>query len=245
MLNRKDSSHANNVAKFQSAINVVMSFGSSYKPANFLSVPNLSNSEMEASSALNEVNKFHNEHKEAVNARRESFDYLKDLFPRIVKAMEAHLASEERIKDAQGLINRMNGSTKTVTVDSAEPGKGKEKKRVHTSSNTSYINKAVTLENLILILSKEPNYLPSEPALSILELKSFHAKIVALNRAVEKTNTDWQVMLNERDKILYEGKNNLSDLLRNVKNYVKSAYGKASEQYRLIKGITIRSYRHA
>ena len=242
MSNKKDGSHANNVLQFQSAINMVVSYGSSYRPAGYLSLENLSNTEKEASLALRKVNEYKSACNEATIIRDQLFRRLRPIFKRIIETMEVCRASKERLKDAQIIYKHMQGHFKYVTLEPTEPNKETIKKRIHVGAHKSFLDKAVTLENLILILQKEPNYLPNETELSIPELQTLHSKIIGQIKLVIKKHNEWRSMLLERNRIFYLRQDNLHCLLQSVKRYVKLTYGTASEQYRLIKNITIKKY---
>jgi hypothetical protein len=102
-------------------------------------------------------------------------------------------------------------------------------------SELSFGSMTQTFANIITILESFNNYNPSRFELQIPQLRANLSNIITANAEVVNTHSPMKVAIDNR-KGLYE---NLSKVSQRIKEYVKGNYGTQSNEYKLIKGLSI------
>ena len=236
MVSTSETGHAKNVANFQQLINLIIQLGTTYKPSkNSLQLPQLITLKTTAENNISEVLHAKINHSNKINERLMAFNGIKVLTTRLINALQATDASDEKIANAKTYNRKIQGkralsSKKTTTPD------GTPTKTISTSQQ-SYDLLIHHLNGLNQTLKTEPSYHPNE---TDLQFETIQEKIKTLN---EKNNEVIGAYVKasrarmERDKTLYSENTGLIETANDVKKYLKSVFGTNSPEYEQVKGI--------
>ena len=240
MASTSEVGHAKNVANFYDLIAYVDGYGATYNPSkSSLTLPELNARYTEANNALTEVIAANTRYIVVVNDRFIAFNDLRPLSTRLINALDASHASNEIVKDAR-TINRKIQGQRASKVEEPLPTDEPAPKRI-SASQQSYDQLIQHFEALIAILEAEPSYTPSEAELSIPTLQAKLLDLKDKNEQVSGPVTRLSNARLNRDKGLYQKETGLVDIALDVKKYVKSVYGAASPEFRLVNAIPFRN----
>lgn len=141
----------------------------------------------------------------------------------------------------QGTLNQVRSLTQTIQGSSKKSKKpveeNKEAPKTVSTSRQSFTSKAENFGLLIQMLSTLPAYTPNEENIKIENLTTYHQSLEAATLAVDKTESELNTKLIERDKILYTEETGVYAIAQKIKKYVKSLYGATSPEFATISGI--------
>lgn len=250
MKTSSESGLMKNVTNFQQLVSFCSAFGVRYTPTKTnLSLGDLFAKQAEAETALQQALIAKAAFDNAINARRILFKPIKKLSTRVMNALKASGASEEKISDAQG-INRkiqgqraislkVNGHVAPVVPDSrdasedltADQTEVAEKKNISVSQQ-SYDMMIGHLRNLIHILDAEPSYNPVENELNVVGLSQYRGELEEANARVMSTFTALMIARASRNVVFFDKKTGLCQIAQDIKRYVRSVFGTESPQYK-------------
>jgi hypothetical protein len=142
------------------------------------------------------------------------------------------------VKDAN-TINRKIQGKRAKKIIPTNPDAPLENSKNISVSQQSYDRLISSFSEMIDLLTSETNYTPNEPNLKI---DSLNVKLDELKVANTNVINSFTIISNkriERNSLFYTGHNALTEIAKQVKNYVKSVFGAASPQYKQISGIKI------
>jgi chromosome segregation ATPase len=241
MASNSEVGHAKNVANFQDLIAFVEGYGPIYNPSKTsLTAEQLTALHATANASLQNVINLNTAYNDAVNSRVEAFADLRPLSTRLVNALEATDASQEKIDDAKGYNRKIQGqrATKEEPLDPNVPAP-----RRISASQQSYDQLIQHFEGLISVLASEPSYAPNETELQITSLQARAQDLSNKNNQEASADTAVSNARLERNRILYQENTGLVDTALDVKKYVKSLFGASSPEYNQIKGIKFKKYK--
>jgi len=240
MASKSEVGHAKNVANFQDLIAFVEGYGPTYNPSKTsLTAEQLTVLHSTANASLQNVINLNTAYDDAVNSRKEAFAALRPLSTRLINALEATDASQEKIDDAKGYNRKIQGQRAPKKEEPLDPNQPAPKKI--SASQQSYDQLIQHFEGLISVLSSEPSYAPNETELQITSLQAKAQDLRDQNNQVATTYTAVSNARLERNRILYQENTGLVDTALDVKKYVKSVYGASSPEYNQIKGIKFKN----
>tara|TARA_R110000823_G_scaffold159218_4_gene290353 strand:- start:79369 stop:80100 length:732 start_codon:yes stop_codon:yes gene_type:complete len=242
MASNSEVGHAKNVANFQDLIAFVEGYGPSYNPSKTsLTAEQLTALHSRANSSLQTVINLNTAYSDAVNSRVEAFANLRPLSTRLINALEATDASQEKIDDAKGFNRKIQGQRASTEEEPLDPNQPAPK-RISTSQQ-SYDQLIQHFEGLISVLASEASYTPNETELQITTLQAKAQDLRDKNNQVATAYTAVSNARLERNRILYQENTGLVDTALDVKKYVKSLFGASSPEYNQIKGIKFKNYK--
>ncbi|MBI5217436.1 MAG: hypothetical protein HY958_00705 [Bacteroidia bacterium] len=263
-----ETGHARNVANFGKVIPAVQSYGTLYTPsANEIKVPALQAQKTNLDNSLTLVRDTSNPYKNAMNARKETFNKLSKYTTRILKALKGCGATKKEITDGSGMEKKIQGTRITpkhaldafihsthktltgtpvtealeVTDNSTSPDTLQEILD-HSASQMSFDNRIENFKKFISFLSGTTKYNPNETDLKISALNTHAANMVTLNDTVNSTFVPWANARIQRYKYLYADATGAHDIVLQVKSYVASVFGATSPEYKLISKISIKKF---
>lgn len=240
MASNSEVGHAKNVANFQDLITFVEGYGPSYNPSKTsLTAEQLTSLHASANASLQNVINLNTAYNDAVNNRIEAFADLRPLSTRLVNALEATDAPQEKIDDAKGYNRKIQGQRASKEEKPLDPNQPVPK-RISVSQQ-SYDQLIQHFEGLIAVLASEPSYAPNETELQITALQTKAQDLKDKNNQVATAYTAVSNARLERNRILYQENTGLVDTALDVKKYVKSVYGASSAEYNQIKGIKFKN----
>lgn len=230
MPNYYETGHAKNVANFQDLIAFATGYGANYNPTKTaLKLPQLNTLYNNANSSLADVISKNTAYNNAVNARIVSFDGLRILCTRIINALQATDATQQKLADAKGFNKKIQGQRATKTATPVDPNTPAP--NTISTSHQSYDQLIQHFASLIAVLESEPSYAPNENDLKVTTLNTKKSDMIARNTALATSFTALSNSRIARDKILYNEITGLVDTAKAVKKYIKSVFGAGSAQY--------------
>jgi len=231
-------SHIKNVEAFGKLTGICTGYGGTYNPGN----PNL---QAEALSALmnnarqviSEVRTTQIDYDNVTNTREVAFKEIQRLGARIMSALKSSGAGKLTIADAQASQRKLNGK-RTVNELPAQPDQtAPVKPKTRRARGLDYPTLAFHFSKLVETVSAEPGYRPNETLLSVAGLTATKESMVRMNEAVNSATAKLNNARKNRNTVLYDSLHNLVDTANLVKQYVRSAYGPASEQSKELRRI--------
>ncbi|MHB8258667.1 MAG: hypothetical protein ACYDCN_00525 [Bacteroidia bacterium] len=249
-----ETGHAKNVANFQTLIIDCQGFGTAYSPSNpDIIIAQLQTDYTNATTTINDVATKHNALEHSINTRELLFKGLKPLATQIMAALKASGANAQTIKNAQTIDNKIQGHrvTKkkvvtpapTPTPPNPTPNPGRTAAPVNISvSQQSFDNLVTHFSELVSYVGLYPGYNPNERALKIVALNANAVAFTNANNAVKSAHTDYATAVATRTKTLYDPITGLVQIAKEVKNYVKSAFGASSAQFKEVNQIRFKTF---
>ena len=239
MSSTSEVGHAKNVANFEHLISFCTVYGASYNPSNpAIALPSLNTLLTDAKNALTEVTVNIVAYNNTVNHRIQIFRNLKKLSTRLVNALIVSSASDETIADAKSVNRKIQGQRATRLAQSTpDPNNPQQAPTTISASQQSYHQITEHFSKLIEILNTEPTYTPNEVELKTITLTALLQNIHMANTQVANAYTAISIARIARNHILYDDHTGLCPIALEVKNYVKSAAGATSPEYKQISKI--------
>lgn len=233
-----ETGHAINVANFQKVIDSVVGYGVTYNPSKIaLKLVNL-NTKIETEkinlAAVITKNTVYND---AINDRVTEFENLRPLSTRIISALTATDATDEKIEDAKTYNRKIQGK-RAKPLPAAPVVPNPPAPNSISVSQQSYDQLVQHFDGLVSVISTESTYTPNENELKVATLTTKGADLLATNNAVGTAFTGISNARNKRNRGLYTAKTGLVAIADGVKDYVKSLYGYASPEYKQISKIS-------
>lgn len=228
MSSTSEVGHAKNVANLQKITQQVTTYSLYNPPVDNISLANLQTLYTTANAKLIEVGDKRNANKNAIVARQSAFENLKSTCTRIMNLLEILDLPQGTLDQARSLNRAIQGSSKKTTTP---PEDGKEAPKSSSTSRQSFTQQEENFGLLVQLLATFPDYTPNEEDLKLNNLTTYHASLKNATKAVDKTESELNTKMIERDKILYAKKTGLYTIAQNVKKYVKSVYGATSQEY--------------
>lgn len=233
--------HAKNVANFTDLIAFVIGYGTAYNPSKTaLKLPALQALATASQATLTEVITKNTAFNGTVNLRLQAFSTLRALSTRLINALEATEASNEKIDDAKLFNRKMQGKRASIGASArdAQPiDPNTPAPSSISASQQSYDQLIQHFAGFISVLQSETTYTPNENDLKIPALQSKLADLNTKNTAVATAYVAVSNARIFRNKTLYKDETGLVPIAIEVKKYVKSIFGATSDEYAQIKGI--------
>lgn len=227
-----------NMQAFTRLIGYCTGYGGKYNPGRqTLHVGELQAQLEAVRQALEEVKETKVHFNDEVNARKQAFDDLPKLAARVIRALKAFGASEEKMADARLYFRSITGRRAAKPI---EPGATVQPVPVRRSQmQLAYVNRADWFEQLVQTASTHPSYQPNESELSIEGLNSKVKELHAFNQRVEDARVAWSNARVKREKLILDKEQSMMMTARAVKDYLGAIFGFNSLEYGQVKGITI------
>jgi hypothetical protein len=234
-----ETGHAKNVANFQSLIAFVTAYGASYNPSkNALKLPQLTALATAVQASLADTVTKNTAFNNKVNERAVAFKNLKPLATRLVNALQITDATSQKVDDAKGFNQKLQGTKSKKTETLSDPNAVAPK--TISTSQQSYDQQIQHLAGLISVLKSETTYLPNEADLKVASITTKQTDLTAKNNAVATAYASISNSRIARNTLLYKEETGLLDIAADVKKYIKSIYGATSPQFAQVKGLKFR-----
>lgn len=228
-----------NMQAFTRLIGYCTGYGGKYNPGRqTLQVGELQAQLVAVRQALEEVKETKVHFNDEVNARKQAFNDLPKLAARVIRALKAYGASEEKMADARLYFRSITGRRQTKPIEKAEATVDPLPVR-RSQMQLAYVNKADWFEQLVQTASTQPGYQPNEPELSIEGLNSKVKELHACNQRVVDARVAWSNARVKREKLILDKEQSMMMTSRAVKDYLGAIFGFNSLEYRQVKGIVI------
>lgn len=264
-----ETGHVKNVANFYVILSACTALGSRYNPSNpALSIASLQQLHRQAEFALRDVRDVTQDLNNAVNQRKAVFANVKSIATRIIAAMKSCQLPAETIKDADGIKKKIQGvrakplpkksatttnapapdaidttapDNTTATTNTISTPDTPEVKQVKTisASQQSYDNLAEHMAKLASLLSRQANYNITDADINLSDIQNKSDSLLLNNKAVVDAVIAIDTARDTRNTTLYHSEIGLYAIAQSVKNYIKSAFGTQSTQYKSLSPVKI------
>ena len=235
------SGHEQNVTNLNMVTSCITTFGTQYNPSvNALTIPELTKLYQRGLAANTAVDVAEVATKNARAARSNKFDGIDPKVTRIANAVRICGATPQIVDQVETIVRELRAKRATDKLTdeeiAAEKAKGNEVKQV-TSHQSTYDRKVVNFGKLAQLLPTIPQYKPNEPELTAETIKSDYTELKSLNDEVVTAIARNEAADIARCEVLEADNTGLVDIALAAKQYVKSAFGATSPQYKQISNI--------
>lgn len=235
MASTTETGHAKNIANFQTLIEFLMGYGSSYNPSKTsLQLSAIIALKDSAEIALADVLSNNTIYNRKVSERQEAFSGIKTMATRFINAIQVSNASEGSIKEAKFHNRRLQGKRASPPKNPVSP---ETIPATISVSQQSYDQLIQHLSALKMVLANEPNYQPNEPELLVDTLASTITDLQNKNLEVIRAYANVNNARITRNKLLYGDKIGIYETASDIKKYIKAIFGATSPEFAQIKGI--------
>ena len=109
------------------------------------------------------------------------------------------------------------------------------------TAQLSFDNLVAHFQQLVSYVGLYPGYNPNEASLKVAALNAMAAAYTTANNNVKSAQTAYHTSMANRTKVLYDPATGLVQTAKEVKAYVKSAFGASSPQFKQINKIRFRT----
>jgi hypothetical protein len=232
--------HVKNAEAYARLVDFCTGYGGSYNPGRpTLRIEALLTKKQEVAEALATVISAKSSFDNAVNHRRQVFDWLPRLVSSIMRTLEASGASPEKLDDARMFARQLTGNVNKnrppVASTEAQPVESTGRSQLQ----LAYASKADWFAKLVKAVADEPLYQSNEPHLSVNGLNDKLSQLNALNQQVSAARVVWSNAMIERDKVLYSQSQSMYKTALAVKKYVRAIFGHDSGEFAQVKALSL------
>ena len=225
-----------NVTNFGTLISFTTGYGANYAPSNTaIQLTELNTKKTTAESDLELVKDTEIPLNKIRGERIALFEPLKRLSTRVIGVFQSCGATKETIEKAIAINRKIQGKRAPglpkTKID------GKDNPDTISTSQQSYDRQADFFLELIKLAESEAKYNPSETELTTANMKIYQQQLFIINQTVKDIYIPYSNAIIALDKTLYTPETGLVDLAYTTKNYIKSAFGASSPQYKQVSGI--------
>lgn len=225
--------NAKNVVYFEDSIDILSEMGTLYNPANqIIALSNLKGVNEKLQKNHDEYKKVTSLFKHAVPRRAMLYEPMNKLGTRFLNAFKAFNFGEQ-IDDTMISSNKKLRGQRIVKLNK----KNIEEEETQTISvaQTSYDSKTETFDEMIKFAKANPAYQPNEDDLTTESLEDYYRQIMLANKETSQLSAKMITGRVKRDELLYDGEENVIDLMRTVKKYLKSVKGGEAYYKKIVK----------
>lgn len=240
-----ETGHAINVANLHKAVQIAIGWGAKYQPSNpLISIVNMTAAATTADNSLDDVQTKTTPYRNATAAADDAFEPLSKLITRVVKAMKAQGVAASVIEDANTYARKIKGERATPKKkdDPSTPNVDESKSSV-SASQMSRTQRIEHFDSLNSVLASQPLYKPNEVDLKLATLTAYSTDLKAKTDAITTTFVPFSNSLSARDEVLYTNDDSVVNTGKLFKTYVDAAFGRASNEWNQVKGLTFKELR--
>ncbi len=242
MSSNSEVGHAKNVGNFKKIIEAVIGFGPNYNPSKAsLKIPNLTIVHTSSTAGITHLRAQTNTYNTVINHRALLFTAIRPLSTRLLNALETTDAPDRRIDDFKAFHRKIQGKRASKVEIPSDPNA--EPPKTISTSQQSYDQIIEHFKGEVGILEEEPTYTPNEVTLTISTLQDMITALIDANNQVATAHSAISRSRADRNKALYNPETGLVDIAKEVKKYIKAAFGPKSSEYDEISGLAFLSPR--
>ncbi len=232
MASKTETGHAKNIANLNKLNEIIAGFGTDYNPSNPLyKLTNLQTVYTTSDGLQEDANAEEGIFKPIVNGRQIEFKPVKPLMRRVRSSAKSSGASVQDVADVNTLVTKVLGERMSLAKAAANDPAGTS------ASQQSFDNTVNSVEKLVKLLSKIPLYAPNEAALKVTALSAKLTAMDTANKAVAKGAVPYKKAVVKRNKALYSSTTGLVDVGQGSKDYIRSAFGYSSPEFKMVSKI--------
>ena len=218
MASSSEVGHNKNVANFSTAVQVLTEMGTLYNSSNTrITIQKLELSRTTLTGLITELNTKIPAYRNAVVNRETATEPLSKLMTKIINNAKGSGIPAAEIENLYAQVKKIRGnSTKKATkLENTES-------ETISTSQMSYDSRIANLGLFIEQLATHPQYNPNENELKITNLQEYRNQLIELSIQVNATGNALITARSNRNQALYFGENNIIQLIKEIKAYLKS-----------------------
>ena len=230
MASTSETGHNKNVANFSSAYQILEEMGAIYNPSNSnLLLANLQPKKVSLGGTITVLNDKKPIYKNAVADREVAIAPLGKRISKAGNYAKSIAISDTDKENIASQVKKIRGDkkAKTVNPDTAEV-------ETISTSQMSYDSRIANLETITSQFASHPEYAPNETEIQVSTLQAYHTELTTLSSLVNSAGNALITARKDRNQILYFDEHNIIQLIKDIKNYVKSLGDVAQPYYKAL-----------
>ena len=230
MASTSETGHNKNVANFSTAYQILEEMNTLYNPSNSkIQLVNLDPVRSSLQITIAELNNNKPIYKNAVAAREIAIAPLGKRMSKAGNYSKSIDISDTDKENIASQVKKIRGDkkAKTVNPDTAEV-------ETISTSQMSYDSRIANLETITSQFASHPEYAPNETEIQIPTLQAYHTELTTLSSLVNSAGNALITARKDRNQILYFDEHNIIQLIKDIKNYVKSLGDVALPYYKAL-----------
>jgi hypothetical protein len=221
-----ETGHNKNAANFDSAYQILEEMGALYQPSNEnILLTNLAPVSVALKGTLKVLNTQKPIYKNNVANREVAMAKLPKTITSASNYFKSLKVSKIDKENVNSQVQKLRGAKKAAKID---PDKADA--TAISTAQLSYDSRIANFDTLTSQLASHPEYNPFEEDIKIGSLQNYHTELTTLSGLVNASGNALITGRKNRNEILYENSDNVIELIRDVKSYVKSL-GKSGLPY--------------
>lgn len=231
-----ETGHAKNVANFQDLMLAVQTFGASYNPVSAaIQHTTLNNFSLALQNAMQRVNDKNGVYREKIYVRQNAYEQMSGLAMRVVNTIAGLGLDAKLLAQAKAVLAKIRGGSNKKKKEAGD--NETEPTKTISVSQMSFDQRKNNFSVLVGLVNAVTDYRPNEEDMQIVSLQKYIDNLQTFNTEANRAEYELTVARRERDVLLYtEGVGALA-LAKQIKAYIKGAFGSKSKENELIKGI--------
>ncbi|HFG0578587.1 hypothetical protein LIS90_12175 [Flavobacterium psychrophilum] len=230
MASTTETGHNKNVANFSTAYQIVEEMGAIYNPSNSnLLLANLEPKKVSLGGTITVLNDKKPVYKNAVADREVAISPLGKRMSKALNYSKSIDISDTDKENIASQVKKIRGDKKSkkINLDTAEV-------ETISTSQMSYDSRIANLQTVTSQFASHPEYAPNETEIQIPTLQAYHTELTTLSNLVNLAGNALITARKDRNQILYFDDQNIIQLMKDIKNYVKSLGDIAKPYYKAL-----------
>ena len=230
MASTSETGHNKNVANFSSAYQILEEMGALYNPSNpHLLLTNLQPKKVSLGTTITALNDKKPIYKNAVADREIAIAPLGKKMSKALNYSKSIDISDTDKENIASQVKKIRGDKKpkNINPDTAEI-------ETISTSQMSYDSRIANLETITSQFASYPEYAPNEIEIQVPTLQAYYTELTTLSSLVNSAGNALITARKDRNQILYYDQHNIIQLIKDIKNYVKSLGDVAQPYYKAL-----------
>lgn len=244
-----ETGHAKNVANFYKLVLICNALGAKFNPVSpKLSLIAINQLQQNSSNIIKALDTSRGNYIQTIKQRKTLFDSLSSIATRVINSLRPLGLNAGVIENLKGINRKIQGKGKIKSIESNNNDTTSNTNNTNTNNNAttttdtevnkisisqmSFDSRLANFQKMIEVLKADPNYKPNEQELTIAGLEIYLAQLESANMAAAVSGNEYIKSRQNRNHILYLQDGNLYDTAMDLKNYLLSALGTASVEYK-------------
>lgn len=218
MASTSEVGHVKNVANYNALCQIIEEMGTLYNPSNpSIQLVNLQPIRANLTAAIQNLDNTKPTYKNAIARRETAIASLGKTTSNVMNFFKSLNVSDTDKENVEKIAKKIRGDKKEKTINT-EITEG----TTISTSQMSYDSRIANLNILVSMVSSHPEYAPNENKIQTTTLKQYHLELSTLSQDVNAAGNSLITARNQRNIILYNTSNNVIQMAKDIKSYLKS-----------------------
>lgn len=241
MATPSNTSHSNNLASYNSLIKAIKEFGKTYNPPKpILTVVSMESQYETGAEVISRIQAAEASCRDVMVLRSNLFGNLDSFAQRVVGLYSITCSDPKSAESIKMILRNMRG--RSVAKKAVAAAAVDENVRTRSNSQLGFEDKSSNFAQIASFVESSTTYVANEADLSKEAIRKYSDDLKLANNNLQVAEAALETARIDRDRILYTNEDSLYNVFREVKTYVKSAYGSSSAEFKRISGLEFRNY---